>query len=79
VRIVASVLGISLERTGSDAGAAFGAALLAGVRAGVFADAAEAAARCVGLKDRIDPEPDWVEAYDQGYERFTALYPRLRS
>ena len=47
LRIVASVLDLPLERTESDAGAAFGAALLAGVREGVFADAAEAVARCV--------------------------------
>ena len=39
VRIVASVLGLPLERMESEAGAAFGAALLAGVREGVFADA----------------------------------------
>ena len=39
LRIVASVLGLPLERTESEEGSAFGAALLAGVRAGVFADA----------------------------------------
>ncbi len=79
LRIVASVLGIPLERTESDAGAAFGAALLAGVREGVFADAAEAVARCVRVSDRIDPEPGWAGAYEDGYGRFTDLYPRLRS
>jgi xylulokinase len=79
VRIVASVLGMPLERTESDAGAAFGAALLAGVRAGVFADAEQAVGRCVRVTERIEPEPDWVGPYDEGYERFTSLYPRLRS
>ena len=44
LKIVASVLGIPLERTESEEGSAFGAALLAGVRSGVFADAAEAVA-----------------------------------
>ena len=38
LRIVASVLGLPLERTESEEGSAFGAALLAGVRAGVFAE-----------------------------------------
>ncbi|HYA09892.1 MAG TPA: xylulokinase, partial [Gaiellaceae bacterium] len=43
--IVASVLGLPLERTAaSEDGAAFGAALLAGVVCGTFADAAEAVA-----------------------------------
>jgi len=79
LKIVASVLNLPLERTESDAGAAFGAALLAGVRDGVFADAAEAAARCVRAAERVEPEPAWVDAYAQGYERFRALYPMLRS
>jgi xylulokinase len=78
LRIAASVLGIPLERVASDAGAAFGAALLAGVRAGVFPDVGEAVARCVRVGERVEPDPDWAAAYDEGYERFRALYPALR-
>ena len=78
LKIVASVLGIPLERVGSDAGAAFGAALLAACRAEVFSDPADAVARCVRTGDRIDPDPAWVAAYDEGYERFKSLYPALR-
>src|SRR5207253_5093884 len=63
-KIVASVLGVPLERTECDAGAAFGAALLAGVRAGVFADAADAVARCVRVRERVEPDPAWEAAYD---------------
>ncbi|HEX4519652.1 MAG TPA: xylulokinase [Gaiellaceae bacterium] len=79
LKIVASVLGIPLERTETDAGAAFGAALLAGVRDGVFADAREAVARCVRVTGRTDPEPGWAGAYEDGYGRFSMLYPRLAS
>ena len=64
LRIVAAVLGLPLERTESEEGSAFGAALLAGVRAGVFADADDAVARCVRVRDRIEPDPGWVAAYD---------------
>ena len=46
-----------------EEGAAYGAALLAGVRAGVFADAADAVARCVRVRDRIEPEWDYEEHY----------------
>jgi len=74
LRIVASVLQLPLERMESDEGSAFGAALLAGVRAGVFADAAEAAARCVHAREVIEPVWD----YEAGYERFRRLYPALR-
>jgi xylulokinase len=77
-RIVASVLGLPLERTESQEGSAFGAALLAGVRAGVFADVAEAVARCVRVRETIEPDPAWAAAYEAGYARYRMLYPTLR-
>jgi xylulokinase len=78
VRIAASLLGLPLELTESDAGAAFGAALLAGVRERVFVDAHEAVSRCVRVTARIEPDPAWADAYDDGYRRFRDLYPALR-
>ena len=78
-RILASVLGIPLERTtGVDEGAAFGAALLGGVASGAFADASEAVAACVRVVDRTEPEAAWTTAYEEGYDRFRQLYPALR-
>ena len=79
LRIVASALSLPLERTIAEEGAAFGAALLGGVAEGVFADAHEAVASCVRVRERIEPEPEWRAAYDEGYERFRALYPALQS
>jgi xylulokinase len=78
LRIVASVLGVPLERAVAEEGAAYGAALLGGVAAGVFADVHEAVAACVRVRGRIDPEPAWADTYASGYERFRALYPALR-
>ena len=78
VRIVAAVLGLPLERTESHAGAAFGAALLAGVRSGVFADAADAVARAVRVSEPVEPDPGWAEFYEGGYRSFRNLYPTLR-
>jgi xylulokinase len=78
LRIVASVLGVPLERTVTEEGAAYGAALLAGVAGGVFADVGEAVAACVRIQDRVEPEPSWQASYDVGYERFRALYPAIR-
>ena len=78
LRIVASVLGLPLERTESEEGSAFGAALLAGVRAGIFEDAADAVAGCVRVRDRVEPDPDWSAAYERGYDRYRLLYPTLR-
>jgi xylulokinase len=78
VKIVAAALDLPLEHTECDEGAAFGAALLAGVRAGVFADAADAVTRCVRIRERVEPDPAWAAAYAQGYGRYRALYPALR-
>ena len=78
LRIVASVLGLPLERTEAEEGAAYGAALLVGVHSGVFADVHEAVASCVRVSDRIEPDPEWQRAYESCYDRFTLLYPTLR-
>ena len=76
LKIVASVLGLPLERTSADEGAAYGAALLGGVAQGVFADAHEAVAACVRVGERIEPDPGWQAAYEDGYARYRELYPR---
>ena len=78
LKILASVLGITLERMENEDGSAFGAALLGGVRAGVFGSAQEAVAATVRARDVIDPDPAWSSVYDSGHERFKALYPALR-
>jgi xylulokinase len=78
LRIIASVLGLPLERVEVEEGAAYGAALLAGVAGGVFHDVHEAVEACVRVRDTIEPDPAWREAYEAGYERFRALYPALR-
>jgi xylulokinase len=78
LKIVASVLGLPLERTESEEGSAFGAALLAGVKADVFANAEEAVARCVRVRDSVEPDPEWAAAYEHGYERYRLLYPALK-
>jgi xylulokinase len=76
--IVASVLDLPLETTAVEEGSAYGAALLAGCRAGAFADPQQAAARCVRVRGRTEPNAEWASAYADGYERFRRLYPALR-
>jgi xylulokinase len=78
LRIIASVLGLPIQRTAADEGSAYGAALLGGVAAGVFRDVHEAVATCVRLLDPIEPDPQWSAAYERGYHRFRLLYPALR-
>lgn len=77
LRILASILELPLQRTSSDAGAAFGAALLGAVCGGLFDDAHAAARAAVRPADTIEPDPQWVRAYADQRDRFRALYPAL--
>jgi xylulokinase len=78
LRIVASVLELSLERVAVDEGAAFGAAILGGVAAGVWPDVHTAVSSAVTPRARVDPVPEWVETYREERERYRAIYPALR-
>src|SRR5262249_37584368 len=77
VAIVASMLGLPLELTMVEEGSAFGAALLAGVAAGVFADAEDAVARTVRVREAVEPNAAWSRVYEDLYPRYRALYPAL--
>jgi xylulokinase len=78
LKIVASVLGIPLERPVAEEGAAYGAALLGGVAGGVWADTAEAVRACVRTRGQVEPDPAWQEVYGPVLERYRALYPALK-
>jgi xylulokinase len=75
--IAAGVLELPLTRTDTTDGAAFGAALLAGVAAGLWRDLAEATAAAVRPRDRIEPVSADVPRYRELQQRFRALYPAI--
>jgi xylulokinase len=79
LEIVASVLDLPLELCTVDEGAAYGAALLAGVGTGVFASPAEAVEECVRVTRVIEPREEWVARYAEIRPRFQAAYPALRT
>ena len=78
LEILASVLGLPIELTAVEEGSAYGAALLAGVASGTFASADEAVARCVRVRDVVEPNAAWARDYEEGYARFRSLYPAIR-
>jgi xylulokinase len=78
LEIVASVLGLPLERCLVDEGSAYGAALLAGVADGTFASARQAVEACVRVRETVDPNAAWARRYEAGYARYRALYPAIR-
>jgi xylulokinase len=78
LEIVASALGLPLERVGVDEGAAYGAALLGGVAAGAWRDVDEAVDACVRARETVEPVEEWTRAYDEARERYRDLYPALK-
>jgi xylulokinase len=78
LEIVASALGLPLERCVVDEGSAYGAALLTGVANGTFATAEEAVASCVRVRETVEPNPAWAARYADGYARYRASYPAIR-
>lgn len=79
LEIIASVLGIPLEMTAVEEGAAYGAALLGGIAGGTFADAGAAVAAAVTVRTTIDPVSEWRSVYEDGYGSFRDLYPALKA
>jgi xylulokinase len=77
LQIVASALELPLERVTVDEGAAFGAALLAGVAAGAWPDVAAAAERTVRVREAVEPVDEWVSVLRERREVYRALYPAL--
>jgi sugar (pentulose or hexulose) kinase len=80
VKILASMLNVTLHRLVSDEGSALGAAVAAAAGAetncrnskgvaGTFS-AADAAAAMVRFRDEIKPDPKWVGEYEKGLAEF---------
>ncbi len=78
-QILADVFDAELATVNTTEGAAYGAALLAGVGAGVWPDVRTACQATITTTDITTPNPSGVEAYRQPYELFRTLYPLLRS
>jgi xylulokinase len=77
-RICASVFGRDVASVGSVEGAAFGAALLAGVGSGIWPDVRSACAASVFVTGRDAPESAWRDVYERLHPLYRALYPALK-
>ena len=75
-QILADVFGTELVTVNVTEGAAYGAALLAGVGAGVYHSVEDACARTVKITGSTEPTMD-AAIYDAYYPRYRALYPAL--
>ena len=78
-QILASVLETELVTVNTTEGAAYGAALLAGVGARTWPDVVSACMACVKITAGTLPDSIQVDAYRTGYTIYRGLYPALRS
>jgi xylulokinase len=75
-QMMADVFGTEIVEVNVSQGAAYGAALLAGVGTGVYTNEEQACANAVHETGSTKPGPN-AGAYVDAYERYRALYPAL--
>jgi xylulokinase len=78
-QVVADILGAELVTVETAEGAAYGAALLAGVGIGVWPDVETACAETVKTVGRVSPDESTEGRYGQAYGLYRSLYPALRA
>ncbi len=78
MQILADVLQSELVTVNTTEGAAYGAALLAGVGAGLWNTVDDACSQVIQLTGRVVPAEAQVEQYQRFYEIYRSLYPALR-
>jgi xylulokinase len=77
-QIQADVYGREVEILEAEEGAAYGAALLAGVGAGVWSSV-DTACEVVKVAQRVAPQPEVVERMNTSYAAYRRMYPAIRS
>jgi xylulokinase len=77
-QIQAEVYGQAVETVAAEEGAAYGAALLAGVGAGLWPTVEQACDAVVHVAQRIAPDPQNVTTMQAAYANYRRLYPALR-
>src|SRR3984893_3223712 len=77
-QIQADVYGHEVEILAAEEGAAYGAALLAGVGARFWKSVDEACDAVIKVQQRVRPDPSAIKTLAIQYEKFRMLYPALK-
>lgn len=77
-QIQADIYGNTVETIEADEGAAFGAAILAGVGAGAWSSVDEACEKTIRVAEKIEPNTNSVKKLNRNYEAYKLLYSALR-
>lgn len=78
-QMLADVFQTEIVTVNSEQGAAYGAALLAGVGAGVFEDVPAACRTSIKVTGKAEPSSENRDVYNDYYKRYRALYPALKN
>jgi xylulokinase len=78
-QILADVLNVELVTVNTTEGAAYGAALLAGVGAGAWPDVDTACQSAVQITGSNSPQAEVAGRYEQSYNQYRELYPALKT
>lgn len=78
-QIQADVYGHEVEIVEAEEGAAYGAAILAGVGAKVWSSVDTACNDIVRVAQKVPPQPDAVKQMNTSYAAFRRMYPALKS
>lgn len=78
-QIAADILNRPLSLSSGGERAGIGAALIAGIGAGIYKDYAEILSMAPVAGLTIEPNPERVGRYDEGYARYQQLYPLLKT
>jgi xylulokinase len=78
-QIQADIYGRSVEIVEVEEGAAYGAALLAGVGCGLWASVDEACAATVRVSERVEADAAMASSMNACYETYRKIYPALKN
>ncbi len=77
-QILADVLGAELVLVNTTEGAAYGAAILAGIGSGAWPDVETVCSNLIKIVERVSPDPRRMASYGLMHDLYKDLYPALK-
>ena len=78
-RMIANILNISLDIPKTEEGPGYGGAMLAMVCCGEYESVDACAEALLSVTETIEPDPEIAARYEDQYQKFSLIYPALKS
>jgi len=78
-KIIASVLGVTLQVPACEQGPGMGGAMLSMVACGAYESVQAAADAITSTASVVEPDEELVRLYDEQYKKFKVIYPALKA